>query len=85
MSFSNYVSSSYFLLFLILSLLFLLSKKTQETLAIPAGTLITLAKEMIDTPPLVADKTVISYQNNHKQQCICLVFYSLFLFLQFMS
>ena len=43
-------------------------------LAIPTGTPITLAKEIILIPPLVADKTIKVLQNNQKQQCICLVF-----------
>ena len=51
--------SSYFLLFLTVSLSFLWSKKIEEVnlaLAIPTRTPTILAKAIIDTSPLAADK-----------------------------
>ena len=51
--------------------------------AIPTETPVTLAKEIIDIPPLVGNKTVRVCRNNQRQQCIYLVFYLLLFFLEF--
>ena len=51
--------------------------------AIPTETPVTFAKEIIDIPPLVGNKTVRFCRNNQRQQCIYLVFYLLLFFLEF--
>ena len=43
-------------------------------LNIPTGAPITVIKEIIDTPPLVADKKLKFCQNNQRQESIYLVF-----------
>ena len=50
----------YFLLFVRLFIIPAAKENTRVKLllAIPTGAAITLAKEIIDTPPLVADKTI---------------------------
>ena len=48
-------------------------------LAIPTGVPITVANNAIEILLLI--KQLKTYQNNHKTQYICLVFYSLILFL----
>ena len=55
--------------------------KLKLTLAIHTESPIMLEKQIIDTSPLVADKKVKLCQNNQRYQWICLVFYSLVLFL----
>ena len=50
-------------------------------LAIPTGAATTLVNDMIDTPPVVALKTIKLCLCNQKQQHICLMFYyMIFLF-----
>ena len=54
---------SYFLFLVIYNAFFIIPVARENTrvkpgLAIPAGALVTLAKEIIVTPPLVADKTI---------------------------
>ena len=50
-------------------------------LVIPIGAPIAIAKDAIEIPPLVTDKTIKDYQNNQKKKYIYRVFYSLILFL----
>ena len=59
--------------------------KVKLALAIPAGIPITLVKEIMLIPPLVADKTIRVLSYNQKQQCIYSVFYSLSFFLGFQN
>ena len=79
----------FFFLFLVISNSFFIipvvteNTKVKLALAIPAGTPITLAKEIIDTPHLLQIKKLKSCQNNQKEQCIRQVFDSLFFFFNF--
>ena len=59
--------------------------KVKLARAIYAGIPVTLVKEIILIPPLVADKQLKSCQYNQKQQCNYLVFYSLSFFLGFQN
>ena len=54
--------------------------KVKLALAIPTGAPTTLANEMIDTPPIVALKTIKFCLCNKKQQRICLIFYCIVFF-----
>ena len=59
--------------------------KLKLGLAIPTGAPVMLEKEIIDIPPLVADKSIKAWSYNQKEQSIYLVFYLLFLFLEFLQ
>ena len=59
--------------------------RVKLALANSAGIPITVVKEIILIPPLVADKTIKVLLIQSKQQCIYLVFYSLSFFLGFQN
>ena len=54
--------------------------KVRLALAIPTGAPTILVNEIIDTPPLVALKTIKACQYNQKQQHIYLIFYCIIFF-----
>ena len=80
----------FFFLFLVICNNFLLipvvkEKKLKLAFNVSTGAPITVVKEIIDAPTLVADKKQLkSCQNRQKQQCIYLVFYSSILFHKFL-
>ena len=53
------VSNNFFMILVVKE-----NTRVKLALAIPAGAPVTLAKEKIDTPPLVADKIIKPCQNN---------------------
>ena len=60
-------------------------KKLKLAFNVSTGALITVVKEIIDAPTLVADKKQLkSRQNSQKQQCIYLIFYLSVLFHEFL-
>ena len=77
----------FFFLFLVISNNFFIIPVVKEntrlklSFAIPTGTLITFVKEIILFVLLISEKKLKLRQNNQKQQCISLVFCSLFFFL----
>ena len=54
--------------------------KVKLALAIPTVTPTTLVNEQIDTPPVIALKTIKTCICNQKQLHICLVFYCMIFF-----
>ena len=75
------ILSCFFVLFLVIYSNFLTFTVVREKievglpLAIPTGAPTILINEIIDTPPLVALKTIKACQYNQKQQHIYLIFY----------
>ena len=54
--------------------------KVKLALAIPTGAPIILVNEQINTPPVVALKTIKILSSNQKQLHICLIFYCMIAF-----
>ena len=71
-----------FILFIIFSVIPVFREKTKVrlALAIPTGAPTILVNEVIDTPPLVALKTIKDWLINQKQEHIYLIFYCMIFF-----